>query len=187
MFARACLATLAIVLSLPASAQVYQWRDEQGRVHFTDTPPPESRNVHEERLQVNTMQGLDDSELTSRSKSSSGLDLDDEDDLNPGQLQQKGVVQCAAAISRMPSLIREAQQLGRERVRQKRITQAQLDEAMYKFDTAYKLLKRNERACVSDYVKGGTPRMAVNCMADTRDVTSFGLCMQFAQWADAFD
>lgn len=46
MFARACLATLAIVLSLPASAQVYQWRDEQGRVHFTDTPPPESRNVH---------------------------------------------------------------------------------------------------------------------------------------------
>lgn len=186
MYARTCLASLALVLSFSSSAEVYQWRDEQGRIHFTDTPPPESRNVQEEKLQVNTMKGLDDSELTSSSHSIKELELDSKE-LNPGQLHQKGVIQCSTAIARMPSLIREAQQLGRERVRQKRITQAQLDEAMYKFDTVYKVLKRNERACVADYVKGGKGRITMDCMADTKDVMGFGLCMQFAQWAEAFN
>jgi glutaredoxin len=34
-----------------ASAQLYRWTDEKGRVHFTDTPPPPSaKNVHRREL-----------------------------------------------------------------------------------------------------------------------------------------
>lgn len=184
MFARLALVFLTLLATSAAFAQVYQWRDEQGKVHFTDTPPPESRNVTEQKLQVNTIQGLDDSEV--QRTSSRKMFEDDEEELNPGQLHQKGMVQCAAAIRRMPSLITETQKIGREAVRQKRATQAQLDDAMYKMDTAYKEMKRNEKACASDYAKGGTARLAVNCLADTDDVMSFGLCMKFGEWASTF-
>ncbi|BCD87867.1 hypothetical protein PSm6_42740 [Pseudomonas solani] len=57
MFARLALVILTLLATSAAFAQVYQWRDEQGKVHFTDTPPPESRNVTEQKLQVNTIQG----------------------------------------------------------------------------------------------------------------------------------
>jgi glutaredoxin len=33
-------ALIAIVLAAPAAAQVYRWVDEQGRVRYSDTPPP---------------------------------------------------------------------------------------------------------------------------------------------------
>jgi len=33
-------ALLAVVLAAPAVAQVYRWVDEQGRVRYSDTPPP---------------------------------------------------------------------------------------------------------------------------------------------------
>ncbi|MGA4633934.1 DUF4124 domain-containing protein [Pseudomonas solani] len=184
MFARLALVFLTLLTTSSALAQVYQWRDEQGKVHFTDTPPPESRNVTEQKLQVNTIQGLDDSQV--QRTSSRKMFEDDEEELNPGQLHQKGTVQCAAAIRRMPSLIAETQKLGREAVRQKRATQAQLDDAMYKMDAAYKEMKRNEKACASDYVKGGEARLAVNCLADTDDVMTFGLCMKFGEWASTF-
>ena len=82
---------------------------------------------------MNTIQGLDDSEV--QRTSSRKMFEDDEEELNPGQLHQKGMVQCAAAIRRMPSLITETQKIGREAVRQKRATQAQLEDAMYKMNT----------------------------------------------------
>lgn len=34
---------LGLLLALPASAQIYQWRDAQGNVHYSDTPPPSEK------------------------------------------------------------------------------------------------------------------------------------------------
>lgn len=31
---------LTLLFVLPASAQVYRWVDDQGKVHYSDTPPP---------------------------------------------------------------------------------------------------------------------------------------------------
>jgi glutaredoxin len=49
----ALAAVLASVLALAAataSAQIYRWTDEKGRVHITDTPPPASaRNVQKQK------------------------------------------------------------------------------------------------------------------------------------------
>jgi len=43
---RTVLATALCLAAFAASAQVYRWTDEKGRVHVTDTPPPVSaRNV----------------------------------------------------------------------------------------------------------------------------------------------
>jgi glutaredoxin len=39
---RVLLALLAVALAVPADAQVYRWTDEQGRVRYSDTPPPPS-------------------------------------------------------------------------------------------------------------------------------------------------
>ena len=32
---------ICVLLTLPVQAEVYKWTDEQGRVHFSDTPPTE--------------------------------------------------------------------------------------------------------------------------------------------------
>lgn len=37
---RLTLLVLSLTLALPAVAQVYQWRDAQGRINYSDTPPP---------------------------------------------------------------------------------------------------------------------------------------------------
>ena len=31
---------LALMLTLPATAQIYSWTDKEGRVHYADLPPP---------------------------------------------------------------------------------------------------------------------------------------------------
>lgn len=33
------LLAFALILAAPASAQIYQWRDAEGRVHYSDMPP----------------------------------------------------------------------------------------------------------------------------------------------------
>lgn len=40
---RVAVSLLLLMLSLPASAQVYRWVDAQGKVHYTQTPPPQGR------------------------------------------------------------------------------------------------------------------------------------------------
>jgi glutaredoxin len=46
MTMRAPIAMVLGFIAFSASAQLYRWTDEQGRVHITDTPPPASaRNV----------------------------------------------------------------------------------------------------------------------------------------------
>jgi glutaredoxin len=43
---RSVILTLLLGVSCAASAQLYRWTDENGRVHLTDTPPPPSaKNV----------------------------------------------------------------------------------------------------------------------------------------------
>lgn len=39
---RAPIAVALALMAFAASAQLYRWTDEQGRVHITDTPPPAS-------------------------------------------------------------------------------------------------------------------------------------------------
>jgi len=36
---RASLLLLSLIVALPAAADVYQWRDAQGRINYSDTPP----------------------------------------------------------------------------------------------------------------------------------------------------
>lgn len=42
MKSRATIAVLLAATAFAASAQLYRWTDEKGRVHITDTPPPGS-------------------------------------------------------------------------------------------------------------------------------------------------
>jgi glutaredoxin len=39
---RLALALLALSFALPAAAELYRWTDQQGRVHYSDLPPPPS-------------------------------------------------------------------------------------------------------------------------------------------------
>jgi len=176
----AAWALLALSFCLPAWAQVYQWRDAEGKLHFTDTPPPQSLKVEEQRLQVKSALGPAEPEQSGERARAQG------EQLKPAQLQQKAALQCSASIARMPSLINETQKLGREAVRQGKTSQRQLDEAMILMDDAYLQLKRNERECIGAYLAGGESRQGADCMADTQDVLSFGQCMQFAGWARVF-
>lgn len=40
MLVRIALSVLLLGLAMPASAQLYKWLDPEGRVHYTDQPPP---------------------------------------------------------------------------------------------------------------------------------------------------
>lgn len=172
MPSRLAFAAFVLLLSQPLAAQVYQWRDADGKLHFTDTPPPQSR-VAEGGSQPDAVPPT--AEVAPPAAAA-----------GHGPLQEKGARQCSTAIARMPSLINETQKLGRDAVRKQKITQNQLDQAMYKMDDFYKGLKRNERECVSHYVASEEGRSSVDCLADTPDVLSFGQCMRFANWAETF-
>lgn len=48
------LILLALFLALPASAGVYKWTDAQGRIHYSDSPPPAARTT---QLRLQTYSG----------------------------------------------------------------------------------------------------------------------------------
>lgn len=51
MTMRAPIAMVLGLIAFSASAQLYRWTDEQGRVHVTDTPPPASaKNVQKKAV-----------------------------------------------------------------------------------------------------------------------------------------
>ncbi len=50
---RILLLILCFLLSATASAEIYKWLDEQGRVQFGDRPPPEKKQAPIE-LEINT-------------------------------------------------------------------------------------------------------------------------------------
>ncbi|MCO6055482.1 DUF4124 domain-containing protein [Pseudomonas sp. MOB-449] len=181
MLPRLAFAALAVLLSQSLAAQVYQWRDADGKLHFTDTPPPQSRAIESDHQRA----GSQDAAPLAQSEPIAEAELQ-APAFNPSQLHEKGKQQCSTAIARMPTLINDTQKLGRDAVRKQKISQNQLDNAMYKMDDFYKGLKRNERECVSDYVASEKSRTSIDCLADTSDVLTFGQCMQFAEWAETF-
>ncbi|MDA8483515.1 DUF4124 domain-containing protein [Pseudomonas resinovorans] len=177
MLPRFAFAALALLLSQSLAAQVYQWRDADGKVHFTDTPPPQSHAVESDHQRVESLNAVPLAQPEA---------IAQVPEFNTNQLHDKGAQQCSAAIARMPTLINDTQKLGRDAVRKQKISQNQLDNAMYKMDDFYKGLKRNERECVNDYVASEKSRTSIDCLADTPDVLTFGQCMQFAEWAETF-
>lgn len=42
-----CVLLLLLVLPVMASAEVYQWVDENGKKHFSDTPPPDKSRARD--------------------------------------------------------------------------------------------------------------------------------------------
>lgn len=56
MTTRAFLALSALLAAQMAVAQQYRWVDENGRVHYTDTPPPATaKDVQKKRMQGNAV------------------------------------------------------------------------------------------------------------------------------------
>ncbi|MDR2688493.1 MAG: DUF4124 domain-containing protein [Azoarcus sp.] len=49
---------LVMTFALPASAQIYQWKDKDGKVHFSDAPPPDIK------IEVNAKPGATPSPAT---------------------------------------------------------------------------------------------------------------------------
>jgi glutaredoxin len=57
-FKHAVIATLAILVLVPLApfADMYKWVDENGKVHYTDTPPP-GKKARKLDLKVNSISG----------------------------------------------------------------------------------------------------------------------------------
>lgn len=53
---RLLLVTLVATCALPAAAGVYKWTDGQGRIHYSDSPPPD-RNAAQVKIKVNSITG----------------------------------------------------------------------------------------------------------------------------------
>ena len=51
------LLLLALLIApLPAGAEVYKWTDAQGRLHYSDSPPPEVK-AKQVTIKINSIQG----------------------------------------------------------------------------------------------------------------------------------
>jgi len=48
---------LALALTLPATAEIYRWRDEQGKLHFSDTAP--SQRLPAEKIELQRLNTAD--------------------------------------------------------------------------------------------------------------------------------
>ncbi|MES2819701.1 MAG: DUF4124 domain-containing protein [Pseudomonadota bacterium] len=168
-------AVLALSCSL-SWAQVYQWRDAEGKLHFTDTPPPESQKVEERRLQVNTMEALKPVEESSTDEPGSTTDSTE---LNAGQLQQKAQMQCSTLVQRMPGLMDELDKYGRTAVKEGRVTEQKYEETMGQMKTMHEEVKRDSRVCAAAYEQEKDMRMAVDCIADSPDAVAFAFCVYF--------
>ncbi len=44
-FRHLVLSVLCLALAAPASAQIYRWVDSKGKVHFSDSPPPDTKRL----------------------------------------------------------------------------------------------------------------------------------------------
>jgi glutaredoxin len=56
MIALRLLLIAMLVASTPAGAGVYKWTDAQGRVHYSDNPPPEAK-AQQVKVKINSIQG----------------------------------------------------------------------------------------------------------------------------------
>jgi hypothetical protein len=172
-------ALLALSCCASTWAQVYQWRDADGKLHFSDTPPPESQKVEERRLQVNSMEGLKPVEPSPEAGGQTPSEASSAKELNPGQLQQKAQSQCAAMARRMPGLIEELDVAGREAIKDGRGTDADHKKMMTMMETMHRDLKRDPGKCATDYAKDNAAQKVVDCIADTKDAISFAFCGYF--------
>lgn len=172
-------ALLALACCASAWAQVYQWRDAEGKLHFSDTPPPESQKVEERRLQVNSMEGLKPAEPSAEAEGQSQGEAKTAEALNPGQLQQKAQSQCAAMVQRMPGLMDELEDAGREGVKEGRASAADYKTFMDAMSEMHQAVKRDPRICAEDYVTDKTAQQMVDCVADSQDAIGFAFCAHF--------
>ena len=68
---RALLAVTALLAAQLAAAQQYRWTDENGRVHYTDTPPPASaKEVQKKRMTGNAVGAQGSYDLATARKNS---------------------------------------------------------------------------------------------------------------------
>ena len=71
MMLRTLLAVVAILTAQTAAAQQYRWVDENGRVHYSDTPPPPTaKDVQRKRLKGSAVAAQGSYELDKAMKSS---------------------------------------------------------------------------------------------------------------------
>ena len=70
------LIALLILLSCPATADIYKWTDKQGVVHYEDRQPTENDTSHKtkvEKMELSPIQILDDGKVNNISKENEGL------------------------------------------------------------------------------------------------------------------
>lgn len=51
-----CLLLVLLSLALPAGAEIYRWTDAQGKVHYSDSPPPEAQ-AKQVKIRINSIEG----------------------------------------------------------------------------------------------------------------------------------
>ena len=52
-----CLLVMVLACSLPAAAEIYKWVDKDGKIRFTDTPPPAGIKGEQVTPQPNVVSG----------------------------------------------------------------------------------------------------------------------------------
>jgi type IV secretory pathway VirB10-like protein len=86
------LLIFGLAAALPASGQIYQWKDKDGTTHFSDMPPPDQPGIQpktSKRAQSTVDPGTDEAEATAKGGAGPGNAADAAPAKEKSQIQQR--------------------------------------------------------------------------------------------------
>jgi len=168
---------LSLAFSIPSitMAKVYKWTDEQGKTHYTATPPPAKLKTKSKEFKINKTKS---SSLTNNLNESNSETED-----NPEEYVRS---KCNQAINKVPQLIREM-----ERVVEKGYSAGKIPEKDYKLAKSQIRQEKTKpkpsmSECISDYNKGGRKKndivnLANNSVEDAFQLMAMGAALEQAE------
>ena len=92
--------SLALSITSIASAKIYKWTDEQGKTHYTATPPPAKLKTKSQEFKVNKIKSSSLSNNSNKTETELGA--------NTVKFAKS---KCKNAIRKVPQLIREMERV----------------------------------------------------------------------------
>lgn len=168
------LISLSLTIPSVTMAKVYKWTDEQGKVHYTATPPPAKLKTKSKEFKVNKVKS---SSLTNSSSSSEDTDTNSE---------KFAVNKCEKALEKVPQLLKQM-----EKVVEEAYSTGKISEKDYKLANIHIKEERSKpkatvSECLKDYNAGGREKndilnLANNSVEDAFQLMAMGAALEQAE------
>lgn len=158
-------AALLMVITGPVGAEIYKWVDQDGNVHFSDSPP-----VQEEHEQVEVREDV--------SRQSRRTDVAGDSDGDGTNLAQR----CNSAGRNLKRLGPQLQSMALSGAREANASASEIAELQRGFaELNNTSVAEFSRECRREYHSDPQAKALVDCFAEADEVMTAALCMAFSE------